>query len=170
MKEEYLAGACKDQLNLVLSFFQRVDAKASVVLAVNTGMVGYLAGRLPPLKSLELWEVIPPAMAFLLSALSYWHLYKGAFPRLEGGNQSLVYFREIAIRTEAKFIDEFMKQPEHDYSRDLLGQAWRNAEILKQKFDHLKWSFVFMACAVLPWSIALAVLAMKKTAVTGVGP
>lgn len=38
MEPELLPGVAKDQLNLVLSFFPRVDAKASVVLAVDTGM------------------------------------------------------------------------------------------------------------------------------------
>ena len=105
MKDENLAGASKDQLNLVLGFFSRVDSKASVVLAVDTGMVGYLATHLPAPRTLAAWELIPPGLAFLLSALSYWHLYKGAFPTLEGGNLSLIYFREIAKRTESKFID-----------------------------------------------------------------
>jgi hypothetical protein len=170
MKEDHLASVSKDQLNLVLSFFPRVDAKSSVVLAVNTGMVGYLAAHLPSPITLAPWELIPPSISFLLSALSYWHLYKGAFPKLEGGNLSLVYFQEIAKRTEAKFIDEFVKQSEQEYAKDLLGQAWRNAEILKQKFSHLKWAFVFLAWSVLPWAIALGVFAMRKPPVPSVGP
>lgn len=162
MKDENLAGASKDQLNLVLSFFSRVDSKASVVLAVDTGMVGYLATHLPAPRTLASWELIPPSLAFLLSALSYWHLYKGAFPTLEGGNLSLIYFREIAKRTESKFIDEFIAQSETAYNKDMLGQVWRNSEILKQKFDHMKWSFIFLACSAVPWSIALALSAVRR--------
>jgi len=161
MEQEQLLHTSKDELNLVLSFFPRVDAKASVVLAVNTGMVGYLAAHIPPLNSIRWWEYLPPSFAIALLTLSFWHLYKGAFPTLEGGNQSLVYFREIARRTESKFIDEFMAQEEVAYIKDVLAQSWRNSEILKEKFDHLKWSFIFLAAAVLPWTIALADFAMR---------
>jgi hypothetical protein len=161
METEQLLPACKDELNLVLSFFPRVDAKASVVLAVDTGMAGYLAAHLPPLYSLRWWEFLAPACAFALLVLSFWHLYKGAFPTLKGGDRSLVYFREIARRTESKFIDEFMLQEEVAYIKDTLGQVWRNSEILTDKFDHLKFSFIFLAGAVLPWTIALADFAMR---------
>jgi len=61
-----------------------------------------------------------------------------------------VYFREIAKRTEAKFIDEFLAQDETVYVKDVLGQVWRNSQILDEKFNHLKRAFVFMALAALP--------------------
>jgi hypothetical protein len=118
MNPESLPGVAKDQLNLVLSFFSRVDSKASVVLAVDTGMAGYLASRLPSASMLQDWWVLVPIVAFLLIGRSLWHLYKGAFPNLVGGSQSLVYFREVAKRTETKFIDEFIAQDEAAYVRD----------------------------------------------------
>jgi hypothetical protein len=161
MEQEQLKSACQHELNLVLSFFPRVDAKASVVLAVDTGMLGYLATHLPSLNSLRWWELGIPALAFALLALSLWHLYRGAFPNLSGGHSSLIYFSEIAKRTEAKFIDQFIEQRESEYVKDMLGQAWRNSEILKEKFDHLKGAFIFMAWSVLPWTVALADFALR---------
>jgi hypothetical protein len=161
MKTEVLPAQAKDELNLVLSFFSRVDAKASVVLAVDTAMAGYLASRFPSPKQLVTpWLLIVPFLSFALMGVSGWHLYKGAFPNLTGGNRSLVYFREIAGRTENKFIDEFMAQSEIDYAKDLLGQAWRNSEILVEKFNHLKCAFIFMGLAVVPWAISLALFAI----------
>jgi hypothetical protein len=121
MKPELLPGVAKDQLNLVLSFFSRVDAKASVVLAVDTAMAGYLAGRMPSLKAMPYWQTLIPLAAFILIGISIWNLYKGAFPNLVGGDSSLVYFREVAKRTEAKFIDEFLAQDETTYVKDVLG-------------------------------------------------
>jgi hypothetical protein len=35
----------RDQLNLVLSFFSRVDAKASALLAIDTGMLALLTSK-----------------------------------------------------------------------------------------------------------------------------
>ncbi|MBZ5528003.1 MAG: DUF5706 domain-containing protein [Acidobacteriia bacterium] len=163
MKLELLPGVARDQLNLVLNFFSRVDAKASMVLAVDTAMAGYLAGRMPSLKTMPYWQTLIPLSAFLLIGNSIWNLYKGAFPNLQGGNLSLVYFREIAKRTEAKFIDEFLAQDETSYVKDVLGQVWRNSEILTEKFKHLKVAFIFMALAVLPWVVSLASFAARTT-------
>ena|SRR5437868_1527788 len=163
MKPELPPSVAKDQLNLVLSFFSRVDAKASVVLAVDTAMAGYLAGRLPSLKTIPYWQSWIPILAFVLLGISFWSLYKGAFPNLAGGNQSLIYFREIAKRTEAKFIDEFSAQSETDCMKDMLGQVWRNSEILVEKFNHLKRAFVFMALAVVPWVVSLAIFSARAT-------
>ncbi len=155
MKEDLLVEAAKNQLSFVLSFFSRVDSKASVVLALDTGMAGYLASRFPPISVLVVWHYIAPGTAFLLIGLSFWHLYLLAFPNLVGGNASLIYFREIAKRTETKFVDEFSSQSESNYGKDLLGQAWRNSEILVEKFNHLKCAFRFMALSVVPWCAAL---------------
>jgi hypothetical protein len=167
MESERLASACQEQLKLVLSFFSRVDAKSSVLLAVDTGMLGYLATHIPSVGSLRSWELVAPALAFVLLGLSLVYLYRGAFPALSGGQSSLVYFSEIAQRTEAKFIDQFIDQRDGEYVKDLLGQVWRNSEILKMKFSFVKTAFIFMAWAVLPWTVALASFAVRASANLG---
>lgn len=48
-ESQELLKEVREQLNLVLGFFSRVDAKASVVLAINTGMLAVLASNAPPL-------------------------------------------------------------------------------------------------------------------------
>jgi hypothetical protein len=161
MEQEQLLHTCKDELNLVLSFFSRVDAKGSVVLAVDTGMLGYLAAHLPSLNALHWWELLFPALSIALLAVSIWHLYKGAFPQLKGGAESFVYFAEIAKRTEAEFIGGFMGLQELEYIKDVLGQVHRNSVILTEKFAHLKWAFTLLAGAVLPWTISLADFALR---------
>jgi Family of unknown function (DUF5706) len=97
----------------------------------------------------------------LFLGISFWFLYKGAFPNLKGGTASLVYFREIARRTEAKFIDEFTKQTAGEYAKDMLGQVWRNSEILKEKFDCLRLAFIFLALGIPPWVASLAIFSTK---------
>jgi Family of unknown function (DUF5706) len=154
----------RDQLNLVLSFFARVDAKASVVLAVNTGMLAVLASNAPAARNLSISAAIAAALAALLIAVSLWFLYKVAFPALNGGHQSLVFFREIARRTEARFIEEFIAQDKASRLKDLLGQVWRNSEILKLKFDALRFAFILMAIAIIPWVVAVALLSAQHGA------
>jgi hypothetical protein len=112
MKQELLPSAARDQLNLILSFFPRVDSKASVVLAVNTGMLGYLASKMPAPATIAAWELIAPTIAFLLLGISFVYLYKGAFPNLQGGSESLVYFSEIARKTEAKYLQDLRIPPD----------------------------------------------------------
>lgn len=163
MDKKILIDAAKDQLSLILGFFSRVDSKASVILAVDTGMLGVLVANTPPARTFD-WYMVIVLLPTLLLAASYWHLYKEAFPSLEGGHDSLIYFREIAERTEFQFIDAFQKQSEDSYLADLLSQIWRNSEILKDKFDHVRRAIDFMALAILPWIIALAMLASKNMA------
>jgi hypothetical protein len=82
---------------------------------------------------------------------------------LKGGANSLIYFREIAKRTETRFIDDFIAQAEDAHTRDLLGQVWRNSEILKMKYDALKIAFVLSALALIPWVIFLALAAVAHS-------
>ena len=91
------------------------------------------------------------------------YLYKQPFPNLEGGTASLVYFREIAKRTEAKFIEEFAKESTAGYVNDLLGQAWRNSVILKDKFDYLRLALIFLAVAIPTWVISLIIFALAAS-------
>jgi len=154
-----LVKDARDQLGLVLSFFPRVDAKASVVLAINTGMLAVLSSKVSPLGSMPAIALVAASLCLLMLAGSFWSLYKVAFPALDGGHQSLIYFREIAKRPEAKFIEEFLAQDGAARSRDLLGQVWRNSEILKMKFDALRWAFVLMALGIAPWAVSVSLFA-----------
>lgn len=155
-ESQELLKEARDQLNLVLGFFSRVDAKASVVLAINTGMLAVLASNAPPLQKISILARVTAVITLLIIAASFWFLYRIAFPSLSGGHRSLIYFREIANRTESGFIDEFSQQTHQARAKDVLGQVWRNSEILKQKFDALKVAFILMAIAILPWVAAVA--------------
>ena len=152
--------ATEKQLDRVLSFFPRVEAKASFLFALDTGLLALVALNLQ-LDDFRVWFlVLPAAVALLIIGASLYFLYRCSFPLLKGGANSLVYFREIAKRTEAKFIDEFIAQNDDAHIRDLLGQVWRNSEILKMKFDAMKIAFILSAIALLPWIIFLALTAV----------
>ncbi len=167
MEHHDLLEVASDQLDRVLGFFPRVDAKASVVLAVNTGMLAFLAAKVPPLKLLNWWEFAVPIVTIVLLGISLWHLYRVSFPNLKGGHMSLVYFSEIALRTEAKFIEEFKKQSESELANELLAQVWRNSQILKEKFYNQKMAFVFLAIAIAPWVISLVLFTLKTATLKG---
>lgn len=161
MDNEALVEASKDQLTRVLAFFSRVDTVASVLLGVDLGMLALLANNVLPISFFE-WSIYVSAIPAVLIGISLYHLFRGYFPRLTGGWLSLIYFREIAERTESDFIREFRAQSEETYVNDLLSQVWRNSEILTQKFNHLSKAFIFLAWAIIPWVVALVLVSPQR--------
>jgi hypothetical protein len=160
----------RDQLNLILSFFSRVDAKLSTVLAIDTGMLAALSASLPAVGKMTGWMAVSPVLASGLLIASYVYLYRGGFPNVKGGHSSAIYFKEIAKRTEATFIEEYCRHTAESLRQDVLGQVWRNSEILTEKFRCLKVAFICMAIGVLPWALSLATFALAKANVQVVVP
>jgi len=156
MKDETLREAAVDQLDRVLSFFARVDTKISALFAVDVAMLALLALN-ARLADLQIWYLV---LAYVLSIVaisaSIWFLYRASYPVLDGGHQSLVYFREIARRTEAAFLKEMRTCSDAAYTDDLMAQVWRNAEILTLKFNAVKLAFVATSLALPSWFLALA--------------
>jgi hypothetical protein len=148
-----------------LSFFSRVDAKASALLAIDTGMLALLTSKAPPLTTMSALSYVLAGVTAAILGGSLWFLYRVAFPSLAGGHQSLIYFREIARRTESNFIDAFRAEEEESRVKDLLGQVWRNSCILTQKFDALKWASILMALAILPWAATVAMFSSQAQSI-----
>ena len=73
-----------------------------------------------------------------------------------------MYFRDIAARNEARFLEDFANQTAEALRADILAQVWRNSAILTAKYRQLKLAFVFMACALLPWAVSLATFSLAK--------
>lgn len=143
------------QLDRVLSFFARVEAKASFLFAIDTGLLALIAVNLR-MTDFGLWLVMLPALiAVLLVIGSLWFIYQCHFPKLDGGGGSLIYFVEIAKRTEARFITECEGLDDAALTKDYLGQTWRNAQILATKFSHVKMAFTLTGLALLPWFLFL---------------
>lgn len=158
LESKATAEKARDLLELILGFFERADAKGNTVLGVGLGMVAFQAINTPAVAHWSL-PLLLTLIPYALLAISLWHVYKSSFPRLDGGYDSVIYFREIAKRRESQFIEAFSKQSEESYTKDLLGQAWRNAEILRLKFDHLRHAHIFITGAIFPWLASLVAYA-----------
>jgi hypothetical protein len=159
MDHKRLSEIAASQLDRVLAFFPRADAKGSVLLAVDTGMLAVLASNFPTFSSFD-YALLLTLVPVLSIGVSLWHLYEGAFPTLEGGQDSLIYFRETSKRTEVRYVEEFTAQSEEAYLKDVLGQVWRNSAILKEKFDHISAAFNWTALSIVPWVGSLVLLAV----------
>jgi hypothetical protein len=148
----------KDHLNLLLSFFPRVDSSIAVLVGLEVAMLGYLA---PQVRGSAAWltaEWVGLMSLFVAVAsltFSFAMLFRAAFPRLDGGSGSLVYFREIAKRPAAQFSEEYNAVRAPELLQDLIGQIWRNSEILTMKYNRLKTAFIWLAVGIPFWLIAL---------------
>jgi hypothetical protein len=162
MTIEEQISASEKSLERVLSFFSRIENRASVLFAINTAMLAFLGTNSPALKYFTEWYMFIVVIPIGLIVGSLWCIYKCHFPKLDGGQSSLLYFREISARTEVKFIGEYKKLSKDGYLEDILSQVWRNSEILKEKFDYLKCAFIFLALAIFPWIISLSVFIWKN--------
>ena len=87
--------------------------------------------------------------------LSLTFLYSGSFPNVNGGDQSLVFFRAIAKKQPDAFVREYKALTEESLTNDLLHQAWRNAAILDKKFSHLKSAYIATVLGLVPWALSV---------------
>lgn len=107
MNTSHLQEMVIDQLGRVLDFFSRVENKMSFLFALDGGLLTIVALNIQA-SDFRVWYVVTPAaVAVVLLALSLWALYRCWSPDLVGGGQSLIYFRYIARRDEATFVNEF---------------------------------------------------------------
>ncbi len=152
-----------EQYDRVQSFFTRADARASVLLGLDLGMLGLMIVNAPPLSKMTPWHLIALAALGLLGA-SIAFVIKQALPKLSGGDGSIIFFGAIAQRTEAKFIQEFEECDNGAYYRDVLQQTHVNARIISQKFRDIGIGFWLLMVAVPFWLITLVSFVLTNRA------
>ena len=151
------------QLALVHSMIPRADNKVSALWAIVSAQI-VVAALNVSVPDMKIWYVAIPVAGFaFLAAGAYVHLYRCAFPSLEGGTNSLTYFAEIAKLREAEFIDRYTAIPVPDLIKDICGQIWRNSEIAKQKFESVRAATKLAMWAALPWVCVLAATAFEHS-------
>jgi hypothetical protein len=151
-------NAAWQQLNLVLSFFSRVDTKLSVVVGINLGMLAMLAARLPKADHCTLLTAILGITFVAPLVVSFWHIWHSYFPDLRGGTGSLIYFHPISKMTENEFRTACLSRSTQELENDILGQCWRNSKILTCKFYSLRYAYIAAIVAIIPWMALIAAL------------
>lgn len=153
-------GLAERQLDRTQLFFPRVDSKATGLFAVAAGELALLFINVK-YGDLKIWYVaIPVVLTVLLLLWVFACLHRCAHPETKGGAGSLIYFQEIAGRTEIDYVREYLTSTEETLTADLAGQSWRNSEILTQKFDCVKKASDALACSLLPFFLALFALSL----------
>ena len=143
------------QLGLVMGFFPRIDSKVSALFAIASAEIAVAILNVGP-DDLKAWLITVPLVAFLLViGLTIFNLYRCAYPHLDGGRQSLVYFAEIAKLDQANYIAAYRGLNVSDLTDDLCSQVHRNSEILDKKYGYLRTATKAVMWSLLPWTLFL---------------
>lgn len=147
------------QLDRILGFFPRVEARINGLFGVNTLILAVGALNIS-VVDLKLWYVtIPGTVAILALTMSYVFLFRANFPDVRGGAGSLIFFAEIQKRTETGYLDEVLACSEDGLRKDMIGQIWRNSQILCDKYINVKKAIISTTVALVPFFIFLATTA-----------
>lgn len=148
------------QLDRILGFFPRVEARITALFAAVTVILGFSALNIG-YSDLTKWYVsIPAVLLVLILCCAYYFLYKANFPDIQGGHDSIIYFSEIQKRTERMYIEKYEETSDDDYRRDLLGQVWRNSQILSEKYKNIKYAIYCLAASMVPFVVVLTASAL----------
>ena len=152
--KEQLSLAEKN-LEILLEWVGRFDSKSSVVLGIETGMLGVLAASAPVPNLWTCIMILLTAPSIVFISMSLLFIYLSNYPRLKGSDNSLFYFGSICKHTLEKYKQEFSKRSAEEQLKDILEQCHRNSEIISKKFYWLRWAYRMLFIGVFPWGITL---------------
>lgn len=151
MNDDIKIQSAENNLDRLLEWVSRSDSKASIILGVDTGMLGAIAALAPKISSMTTLMILTATSSLILLFLSLLFIYLGSYPRTKGPNKSLLYFGSICKNSYREYQEEFLRQDSKEYLNDLLEQCHRNSEILNKKFQTLKWAHRFLFVGVPLW-------------------
>lgn len=152
---QYRAQAAEKNLDRIIEWISRCDNKFSIILGIDTGMLGVMAAFAMPLSDWSLFIVITTIITILTLGISLAFIITGIYPRTKGPSKSLLYFGSISKYNLVEYKQQFIEIAIDQYLNDLLEQCHRNSEIVSRKFKRLKLAFLFLIISVLPWTIAI---------------
>jgi hypothetical protein len=158
MTEDQLTKTLEANLARLLQWIAAAEARTSVVLGIDTAMLGTLALFAPTPKA---WSTAGAAFASLAVGalgLSLAFLAAASFPRTQGPARSLLFFNGIAELGSDEYILKTRSLTSGQYLEDLSRQCHRNAQIAAIKFKWIKLSQMALFFGIIPWTVALFLL------------
>jgi hypothetical protein len=150
--------AAEENLTRQLDWHSRFDSRALLVLGIDTGMLGYLASILPEAAQWSGWSITAFAITAILLAGSLTSLFVSNRPDTVAPAGSALFFGTIASMSCKDFHQKWLALTGEAYLADVNEQVHRNAEIICNKFKHLKYAMRFLFLAIIPWVITVALL------------
>jgi len=156
--EEELVKILESNLTRLLQWISEAEARVSLVLGLDTAMLGALAVFAPSPKVWTLSAAALAAVAIAFLSLSLVFLATASFPRTTGPKQSMIYFGGIASRDLDQFVADTKSLTTAQYLDDLARQCHRNGHIAASKFEWLKRAQIALFLAISPWTLSLFLL------------
>lgn len=141
-----------------LSWIQSIDSKVSLVVAVNIGMLGYLAATLPEAKASPLVTVVLVVLGMAPNVISLACCAMAMCPRLRSPNLSVLFFGTISAHSPEEYTRRLKALTGEEYLADLLLQVHRNAAIASAKFGLVKQGTLWLVCGAIPWALVLFIV------------
>lgn len=154
------------QLDRFQTFFGRVEAKASFLLAVDLALLGSVAVAIP-VKDLGSVAGVTGLIAATTLSFSLINLYAAFYPHLKNPRTSLIFFADIAELTADDYRAKIRTASPNDMADDAICQVWRNAQILDKKFKRSRSAFLLTAAALPFWITVLSLATLGSGAIPG---
>ncbi len=145
-------------LALQLEWVRTADSKVPPIFAINLAMLGIVIALIKGLSSWTISQAVITSLCLIPLICSIVFLALSMFPRLKGPKGSNIYFGGITKKQEEKFIDDIINISDEDHKKDILSQAYRNAEIAEDKYRYLKLAFIATFISVPFWLFSIYLL------------
>lgn len=154
--------ALERQLDRIQSFIPRIDSRVSAIFAITSGQLAVAILNVG-IDDLKAWWVAIPCVVYIAMALfAIYNLYRCIHPNLLGGQNSLIYFGEIAKLREAEYVEKLTLCSDESLRKDLTCQIWRNSEIVAEKYKYLRRASSVTMIALLPWILILGCVSLTN--------
>lgn len=144
-------------LELVISWVNNIDAKASYILAVAGVMIGYVLVQDVIAIDAATGQVIAQTtkiaplrvILYIFCMLSFILPILTLRARTKSIESSNFFFSTIENRRKMDFIAEFKQMSENESLDDILAQVHINSKICSKKVKLYNWGLVFLLCSIL---------------------
>lgn len=148
------------ELDRVSGYIPRAEGKVTTLFPVAIAMLGVIAVKIPVNDPCS-WRVVNAILAAACLAMCLWRVYETLFPRTTAPRVSLIFFGEIAKKSEAQYVADLSAADDALLIADAASQIWRNSEIVTAKYGTAKAAFRWLVTALPFWLIFLALVTLK---------
>lgn len=152
---ERQTDVAEKNLQRLLEWTGRYDTKCSLVLGIDTALIGSIPAFASPPQEWFWYTTLFTVVTLFMIAISFYNVCVGGTPQTHDPGRSLLFFGSIAKRTVAEYRQEFLSQTKQEYLDDLLQQCHRNSEILHDKFTHFQRGYTLLLYGLIPWFVCM---------------
>ena len=158
MADEVRIESLESSLDRLLVWIQAADTKGTIILAMDTGMLGVLSSCVPVASRLGFWSGAFAVVATALLVSSGIQICWVTVPRVDGPRRSMIFFGGIAEYEREEFVRCVRARRDDEYINDLALQIHRNGEIAKLKYRHVASAMALLQWSITPWLVGVYLL------------